>query len=482
MYGSPEQKAKYLPSLSNGTLKGAFCFSEPHTGVDAAKLRLEGKIDKISNKVYLNGTKSWVTLPTNLDDSENVLFTVITKVINEHVTQNNEENFDISAFLVERSAILDGALKLIKQLDLVNGISLYEIEFNNVSVPLSSQLGSAPDIGYQLTTNLYENSRHLIGAICVGILKDLYRTTIEHSINNIQFERSICEFQMIKERLCKVESRIYAMESMTYLTAGIVDGFEIPDVALESAITKIYCTEALKKSVDDCIQILAMSAYKKLTDVQLKYLNAIDYLLLFSNTNDVLRHYVSFHGAAASAAANAEKIRRAKDLFNNVGFGIRTYIENIKKKRLLQKRDSDFYSLWESVHPSLKNVAYSLEVCSAKLTSAMDIAFIENGSEIVDYQLNMKRLAEMAIEIYLMNSCIARSSRSYAIGMHNCDFEFYLTTVNVHFAQKRFDFQYNQLLNSGNGENVDNLIINIADRALKEKKQSSSHCLSRTFS
>ncbi len=68
----------------------------------------------------MNGTKSWVTLPTNLNDSENVLFTVITKVINECVTQNNEENFDISAFLVERSAILDGELKLIKQLDLVN--------------------------------------------------------------------------------------------------------------------------------------------------------------------------------------------------------------------------------------------------------------------------------------------------------------------------------------------------------------------------
>ena len=93
----------------------------------------------------------------------------------------------------------------------------------------------------------------------------------------------------------------------------------------------------------------------------------------------------------------------------------------------------------------------------------------------------MKRLTQMALEIYLMNSCIARSSRSYSIGLHNCDFDFYLASVNVHYSKQRFNNQYEELISSTEGLNVDNLIVNIADRALREKRQSSSHCLNRTY-
>jgi acyl-CoA dehydrogenase family protein 9 len=481
MYGSPEQKQKYMKQLSDGSLKGAFCFSEPHTGVDAARLKLEAKLVEKSNKLYLNGSKAWITLPSDLNNSENLLLFVIAKVIvSEH--ENQDENFEISSFIIEKNQILDGELKFNKQLDVANGLSLYEVVFNNVSVPLNeAKLGTTLDTGYQITTNLYENSRHYVGAVSIGLLKDLYRTTIEHSINNMQFNRSISEFQMIKERLCKIESRIFAMESMTYLTAGIVDSYEIPDIALEGALTKIYCTEALKASVNDCIQILAMSKYKNLTDIQNKYLNTVDCLSLFLNTNDVLRHYVAFHGASASATAHAEKIRKSRDLFNNPGFGMRLFFEKWKLNKQLEKKEIGYYNLHDGLHPSLKECAYKLEFCSVKLVDAVENAFVEQGTEIVDYQLNMKRLTQMALEIYLMNSCIARSSRSYSIGLNNCDFDFYLASVNCHYSIKRFNNQYEELISSTKGLNVDNLIINIADRALREKRQSSSHCLNRTY-
>lgn len=482
MYGSPEQKTKYIRALSDGSLRSAFCFSESHTGVEAVKLKVEAKLDEKADKLYLNGSKAWVTLPSNLNESENVLLVVIAKVILNENQSTDEENFEIGSFLIERASILNGELKFKKQIDLVNGLSLYEVEFNNIKVKLKeARLGASIDIGYQLTTNLYENSRHLVGAVCVGLLKDLYCTTIEHSINNIQFNRSISEFQMIKERLSKIDCRLFAMESMTYLTAGIVDSFEIPDIALEGALTKIFCTEALKASVDDCVQILAMSKYKNLTDIQLKYLNAIDHLMLFLNTNDVLRHYVAFHGAASAANAHAEKLRKTRDFLNNPSFGIRLFYEKWLLKKQMEKNELSVHKLHEGIHPSLGDCAKKLEICSVKLVDAVESAFFHQGTDIVDYQLNMKRLAEMALEIYLMNACIARSSRSYSIGLHNCDFDFYLATVNVFFATKRFDFHYDELIHSPTGFNVDNLVVNIADRAIKEKRQSSSHCLNRTY-
>lgn len=489
MYGTQQQQQKYLPQLTSGNLKAAFCFSEPHTGIDAANFKLIASIDKTRKRLILNGKKSWVSINGEIEQNENILLLVLCKVINEN--QLDGENFDICSLLVEKNSILDGNIEFKKQLELVNGLNLYEINFDNVCIEYDetnadniTRLGNKLDSGYEIATNLYENSRHLVGAVCVGMLKSLFKTLVEYTINTQQFERSLQEFQIIKERLCKIECRLYAMESMTYLTAGIVDSYEISDVALECALTKIYCTESLKKCVDDIIQVFAMNTYFKLNELQLKCLNSIDYLLLFMNTNDVLRHYVTLHGASSAAAVYADKIRKLKDPHNNLRAVLNQYIDNLKLNKIIKTANEskiNYFNLSDCVHPSLIKCANDLEVCSIKFIKSMQYAFIHHGNEIVDYQLNMKRLTEMSLEIFLMNCVIARCSRSYSIGLHNCDFEFYLTIINCYFAKKRFDFHHNELINTQNAQNVDNLIVNMAERAVKEKKHTSTHCLSRSF-
>ena len=88
---------------------------------------------------------------------------------------------------------------------------------------------------------------------------------------------------------------------MVYMTAGIVDSYEIPDVGFESALTKIYCTESLKSCVDSCLQILAMGAYTKLDEVSNRYLMDLNYLSMMLNTNDVLRLNVATTGVCQAA-------------------------------------------------------------------------------------------------------------------------------------------------------------------------------------
>ncbi len=87
---------------------------------------------------------------------------------------------------------------------------------------------------------------------------------------------------------------------MTYMTAGIIDSYEIPDIGCETALTKIYCTETLRTCVNSCLDILAMGAYSKLNETQTSYISDLNYLTAMFSTNDLLRLYVATNGTVAA--------------------------------------------------------------------------------------------------------------------------------------------------------------------------------------
>jgi acyl-CoA dehydrogenase family protein 9 len=74
---------------------------------------------------------------------------------------------------------------------------------------------------------------------CIGILKKLLKITCEHAVNRKQFNKPLKDFDLIKEKFAKIACVTYAMESMAYLTSGILDGYENPDCAMEAAMVKV---------------------------------------------------------------------------------------------------------------------------------------------------------------------------------------------------------------------------------------------------
>ena len=171
------------------------------------------------------------------------------------------------------------------------GLSMYDIEFNNVKAPASSLLGSR-GAGLDISRKLLENALHLVGALSIGVLKSVYKETIKFCINAKRFDKSLSEYDIIKERIARIETRLYTMESMVYMTAGIVDSFEVADVEHESAMTKIFCTDSLKACLGECMEILAMAAYSLNDDGEGPLKNSIqdaNFLSAMLNTNDILR-------------------------------------------------------------------------------------------------------------------------------------------------------------------------------------------------
>ena len=284
MYGSAEQKSKYLTKISNAEMRAAFCYNEPNNGCDPARFQTNAVEGKNGNFV-INGKKGWVTVMPRLkkDEANEMVFVVFCK------TQDkvDKEAASLNAFLVDKNT---EGVSMKKKFSESQEFDLYEIEFNNVNVEATSLLGSLGN-GFEIATKLIENAYHLVGALCVGMLKTALRETVEFCINTKRFDKSLSEFTIVKERISDIDSRIYAMESMVYMTAGIIDSFEIADISCESALTKIFCTESLKWGLDECLKILATRAYSnEKGEIHLeKNINHANILSNILNTNDILR-------------------------------------------------------------------------------------------------------------------------------------------------------------------------------------------------
>jgi acyl-CoA dehydrogenase family protein 9 len=240
LFGSSEQKSKYLNRISSGEAKACYCYSEPDNGSDPARFNVIATVDKSSKNseidYVLNGKKSWIASLSNDPEKNDLVFIVICK------TLESDKKECVNAFLIEKST---EGLEMSKIVSNNDGLNLYEVNLNNVKVSKRNLLG-LPGMGFEIGNKVLENSRFLVGAICVGLLKDLLKETTSFCVNSKRFGKSLSEFPIVKEKIAQIETAIYAMESMTYFTAGIVDSYEIPDVGSESALTKIFCTEQLK--------------------------------------------------------------------------------------------------------------------------------------------------------------------------------------------------------------------------------------------
>jgi hypothetical protein len=211
MYGNQEQKNKYLKRLANGGLRAGFCFTEPDNGLDASRFKclstIKSQNTESDKQVYLlNGKKSWVTLLNNEEnlDKDNFVFLVISTTVNtveqtepdincltaedlKHITTEK----CLNAFLVDKNT---KGVKLTRRHTNSNGLNLYEIEFDNVELDSSTSMLGLSNNGFEISSKLIENARYLVGALSVGLLKNLYKTTLDFIINTKRFDKSLSEF------------------------------------------------------------------------------------------------------------------------------------------------------------------------------------------------------------------------------------------------------------------------------------------------
>jgi alkylation response protein AidB-like acyl-CoA dehydrogenase len=244
LFGTEEQKSKYLPKLASGEMIGAYCLSEAHAGSDALAAKTRADLSGDGTHYILNGQKNWITNGGKAD-----LFTVFAKVGGDQ----------FSAFLVERGypGVSTGAEEHKMG---IRGSSTCAVFLDNVAVPSGNLLGETGR-GHIIAFNILNLGRLKLGAFAAGGAKDVLAISLRYAKERKAFGHTIGDFGMIQHKLAEMAIRTYAAESVSYRVAGLIEACGKPllaaceEFAAECSIVKVYASEVLDYVVDEGVQI-----------------------------------------------------------------------------------------------------------------------------------------------------------------------------------------------------------------------------------
>ena len=387
--GNDAQKTKYLPKLASGEMIAAFCLTEPGAGSDAAAIRT--KAERKGDKWIINGEKLWITNGGIAD-----FFTVFA------ATDTPEGK--ITAFIVTkdmkgvRSSPHEDKMGL-------RASSTTSIYFENVEVPDENILGEVGK-GFKVAMKILNNGRTGLGGGCVGGIKKAIALSTKQAKQRKQFGRAISEFGLIKQKVGTMVVDCYAAESVVSLVAGIIDdGYE--DYGVEAAISKVFATEALWRSLDEALQIAGGNGYMR----EFPYERAMrDARInrIFEGTNDILRLFIAL-------TAMNDVGRQLKDVASSLGnamsdpikgFGV---ISEYASKRITTATGIG-HDKFGKIHPSLQSHTEAYETMTANLTAAADRILRKHGKNIIEKQFATRRLADIMIDMFVLACVISRVS------------------------------------------------------------------------
>ena len=283
-FGTESQKTKYLPKLVSGEWVGAYCLSESGSGSDAlgAKARAVRQAD---GSFVLNGEKMWITNGGFAD-----VYIVFAKVDGEQFT----------AFIVERN--FDGVSSGAEEHKMgLLGSSTTPVILQDANVPAENLLGEIGK-GHKVAFNVLNYGRFKLGASTVGGTRGAIGEAARYAAQRHQFGQPIASFGAIKHKLGEMTVRAYALESMVFRTAGLIDtsleGQEATDdgallaaleeYAIESSIVKVAGSEALHYILDENVQIHGGNGFVKDYPAERHYRDS-RVNRIFEGTNEINR-------------------------------------------------------------------------------------------------------------------------------------------------------------------------------------------------
>ena len=250
LFGTEQQRQKYLPRLAKGEIS-AFALTEPSVGSDPARMETRAELNR-DGSFTLNGCKMWCTNGTRAG-----VIIVMAKTPPKVVRGRSKDQ--ITAFIVETSW---HGVEIIQRCRFMGLRALYNavIEFHDVRVPRENVL-LAEGKGLRVALSTLNTGRLTLPAACVGLAKRCLEISRRWAKERVQWGKPIGEHAAIASKLADMAAETFAMESMTLLTAALVDRAK-SDFRLESAICKMLASEWAWKIANDTMQIRGGRGYE----------------------------------------------------------------------------------------------------------------------------------------------------------------------------------------------------------------------------
>jgi alkylation response protein AidB-like acyl-CoA dehydrogenase len=402
LFGTHEQKQKWLPKLVTGEQLGAFALTEKEAGSDAANVQTQARPSEDGSHFVLNGEKRFIT---------NAAIAHVLTVMARTPVPGSDKTA-ITAFLVTPDmpgfTILEARMPKMG----IRGTATGRFALRDVKVPKENILGP-PGKGLKVALTVLDFGRTTFGACCTGAAKTCLRLAVEHANTRKQFNKTLGEFHLVKKKIARIAADTYAMEAMTTITASLIDrGLE--DYMIETAMLKVFTTERLWEAINEAFQIYGGSAYfvdlpleRMVRDARINQIG--------EGSNEVLTSFIALVGMRGPGM-------EFKEIYDTM----------LKPSRGLGKAwTAGMHRLGAAVRipdvparsAELRSFANQLGRLIWRFNIAVNRALIAYREPILDLQLIQERIAGAAMDLFASTCVLSRWDAELQFARRNGDSE-----------------------------------------------------------
>ena len=391
LFGTEDQKQRWLPGCAAGTTVAAFCLTEPGSGSDAQAMTTAATLSDDGTYYSLTGTKIWIS-----NAGYAGLFTVFAKVALPEADGKVKQR--VTAFIVDAHA----AGITLGQPEQKMGIKASDtrtVTFENVKVPIADRLGDVGH-GFKIALEILNSGRLGLAAGSSRGARRIMHEALVYAKQREQFGRPIGSFEMIQHKFAINAAETYAADSAWMLTAGMMDRGGI-DYSLETAACKVFASELANRASNDALQIAGGIGYSK----EYPYEQSVRdsrINLIFEGTNEILRALISLTALQQPGERLKALGKAFKDPLHSLG-AIGSYVAG-RAKRQLSKPE------FTKVHEALSDEADAVATAIHDLALGVEGALLKHGKDVIEKQFLQLRLANAAIDIYMSVAVLSRTT------------------------------------------------------------------------
>jgi butyryl-CoA dehydrogenase len=275
LFGTEEQKKKYLPDIADGKKLVAFALTEPNAGSDAGGIQTTAVKD--GDYYILNGRKQWIT-----NGGEAEIYTVIA------LTDKSKGARGASAFILEKGTPGFSFGKKENKMG-IRASATRELIFEDCRIPKENILGKE-GMGFIVAMKTLDQSRVGVGAQGVGVAQGAFEEAAKFAKQRIQFGQPVISFQAVQHILADMAIQIEAARALVYSVARYIDS-GAKDITKASAMAKTFATDVAMKVTVDAVQVMGGSGYMRDYPVE-KMMRDAKILQIYEGTNQIQRNVI----------------------------------------------------------------------------------------------------------------------------------------------------------------------------------------------
>src|SRR3954462_15256306 len=385
LFGSDEQKQRFLPDLASGRKLAAFALTEPNAGSDAhgiesrAVKQPDGSYKLNGEKRYIgNGSKAGVLVTFARNEDRHIALIVTPDMDGFEVG----DRFDTMGLRAN---------------------DLRRLKFNDVRVPAENVLGE-PDQGFRIAMHILNNGRLSLGTGSVGESKWLLDRIIGHVQERRQFDMPLADFELVQEKIGWMVAHTFGLESMAYLTTGLVDA-GVPDYSLESAMCKVAATEFMWYAANRALQLKGGEGYMR-DQLFEKMLRDIRIFPIFEGANDVMRAFVALSGMKPLG----EKLKELGGMSLSDAIGSIGVLADYVGGRIQRELRPDRVTM---AHDELAELAKPVGDQVKRLRDVAESQLRAHKKEIALRQFVQKRLSDAVSDVFAQIAVLSRVTQIF---------------------------------------------------------------------